>query len=267
MKRKIRLIASDIDGTLLAKEDSTLDPRLFDEIRQLKNHGILFMTSSGREYSNLQRLFAPVQDEIAYLCLNGSLTVYQDQVISRETMDDETGRDLIRAISACDHAAPLASGLHTCYVQARDQELLHVVRDVVRNDVQEVDDLLHIPEPYSKISAFEPDGVQDLEKWQEAFGDRLTVQIGGARWLDCAPQGVSKAVGFHHILDALQILPEETIVFGDNDNDRQILKAAGVPIAVDNAIPSIKEICTYTVSSVADELERILADLDDQNEN
>jgi Cof subfamily protein (haloacid dehalogenase superfamily) len=261
MKQQIRLIASDIDGTLLAKEDSRLDPRLFDQIRELKQHGILFMAASGREYTNLRHLFDPVRDEIAYLCLNGSLTVYQDAIISRETMDDATAHELIRAFFQCAHTRPLASGLHTCYVESDCPDLLHVVRDVVRNDVTEVDDLLNIPEPYSKISAYEAEGVQDLETWKKQFGDRLTVQIGGARWLDCAPYGVSKATGFRHLLAHLNIHPEETVVFGDNDNDRQILQMAGTAIAVENAIPSIKNICARVVPSVPEALEQILSSL------
>lgn len=58
----IQYIASDVDGTLLHGHATTLNPELFDIILQLKEHGIHFIAASGRQYKNLQRLFAPVKD-------------------------------------------------------------------------------------------------------------------------------------------------------------------------------------------------------------
>ena len=63
----IKLIASDLDGTLLQNGAQRLNPEVFDMIRTLKSHGILFTAASGRQYTNLRRLFAPVKDDIAYV--------------------------------------------------------------------------------------------------------------------------------------------------------------------------------------------------------
>ena len=54
----IHLIASDIDGTLLQGGQTRLDPALFDVIERLEQHGIRFAAASGRQYTNLRRLFA-----------------------------------------------------------------------------------------------------------------------------------------------------------------------------------------------------------------
>ena len=59
----IHLIASDIDGTLLQGGQTRLDPALFDVIERLEQHGIRFAAASGRQYTNLRRLFAPVADK------------------------------------------------------------------------------------------------------------------------------------------------------------------------------------------------------------
>ena len=64
----IQYIASDVDGTLLHGHATTLNPELFDIIRQLKNIGYILLHTSGRQYKNLQRLFAPVKDDISYIC-------------------------------------------------------------------------------------------------------------------------------------------------------------------------------------------------------
>ena len=64
----LKLIASDLDGTLLQNGARTLSDTVIEQIKQLKEMGILFVAASGRQYTNLQRLFAPVCEEMC-LCL------------------------------------------------------------------------------------------------------------------------------------------------------------------------------------------------------
>ena len=56
----IRLIASDLDGTLLQNGAQVLSPEIFKLIPALKKKGIHFIAASGRQYANLRRLFAPL---------------------------------------------------------------------------------------------------------------------------------------------------------------------------------------------------------------
>ena len=67
----IRLIATDLDGTLLER-DGSLPEDTFDVVRMLNEQGIRFAASSGRQYGNLVRLFAPVADRMAFVCENGA---------------------------------------------------------------------------------------------------------------------------------------------------------------------------------------------------
>jgi Cof subfamily protein (haloacid dehalogenase superfamily) len=254
-----RLIASDIDGTLLPYGDRELDPAVFEEIRRLKEKGILFMAASGREYSNLRRLFAPVADDIVYLCLNGCLTIADNKVVSREIMNPADAVDLIHTFTACPRAEVVVSGEKTCYMHPKDPAYLHLVRDVVGNDVTVVEDLTNIPEPFSKISAYEKDGDPDLPEWKARFGSRLTIQLGGGGWIDCTPKNVNKAAGFRRLLAALGIDPKDTIMFGDNENDSAILAAAGTAAAVRTAMPAILAQCDVVVASVSRALADILA--------
>ena len=54
----IKLIASDIDGTLLQEGSDRLDPEFYTVIPELKKRGILFAAASGRGYASISRLFA-----------------------------------------------------------------------------------------------------------------------------------------------------------------------------------------------------------------
>lgn len=60
----IKLVASDLDGTLLFKGAQSLPEEIFPLIRQLKKMGILFVAASGRQYANMKKMFRPVVEMI-----------------------------------------------------------------------------------------------------------------------------------------------------------------------------------------------------------
>ena len=62
----IRLIAADLDGTLLDSR-KRLSPGLFPLIRALRARGVRFAAASGRQYDNLLALFEPVADDLLFI--------------------------------------------------------------------------------------------------------------------------------------------------------------------------------------------------------
>ena len=69
----IKLIASDMDGTLL-NEHGEVPPETFDLIRALRVHGVHFAASSGRRYDRLCQFFEPVRNEMDFVASNGAPT-------------------------------------------------------------------------------------------------------------------------------------------------------------------------------------------------
>lgn len=63
----IKLIASDLDGTLLHNGAQKLTPRAIELIHELTQKGIHFVAASGRQYDNERRLFSEIKDEISYI--------------------------------------------------------------------------------------------------------------------------------------------------------------------------------------------------------
>lgn len=93
----IKLVASDLDGTLLMKGAQGLPEDIFPLIRQLKELGILFVAASGRQYANMKKMFAPVADDMAFICENGGLAVYHEKVMYQNYFD----QNLVREIAEC----------------------------------------------------------------------------------------------------------------------------------------------------------------------
>ena len=71
LEGNIRLVATDLDGTLLIGGRNLPRPEAFAVIERVCDAGALFMAASGRQYASLRHLFEPVADRIGYLCENG----------------------------------------------------------------------------------------------------------------------------------------------------------------------------------------------------
>ena len=93
----IRLIASDLDGTLLLNDTQELLPGTIDLIRELRRQGRIFGPASGRQHSNLKRLFYPEKD-LYYVCENGALTMKGDEILQQHLIERKLGEEIIHAI-------------------------------------------------------------------------------------------------------------------------------------------------------------------------
>ena len=82
----IKMVCSDLDGTLLQYGKKLIEGEIFDEIRALHDRGILFCPASGRQYTSLCKLFAPVADDCIYLCENGAVVYRGGKVIAKTPM-------------------------------------------------------------------------------------------------------------------------------------------------------------------------------------
>ncbi len=262
MKRRIRLIASDLDGTLLLNGAQSLQPGTCRLIHELTRKGVYFFAASGRQYPNLQRLFAQVKSEIGYICENGCLSFFQEERIHKEVMDRKLGQEILQAIQEREGSEILLSGVSTSYLQPKKMSYYYHMRDVVRNHVTLVPDIFQVQEEYMKISVYQEEGIEESASyWKERFGNRVTVVTSGNQWLDMMPKGVHKGLAMRKIMEYLEVNPEECMAFGDNYNDLEMLELVGHPVAMETAKPEVKAVSRARTDTVEHALERLLAEL------
>lgn len=94
----IKLICSDIDGTLLQYGRKELEGEIFEQIRELHRRGILFCPASGRQYTSMRKLFAPVADCCVFLCENGGVIYKDEQCIAKNPMPRAGRRNCQRPV-------------------------------------------------------------------------------------------------------------------------------------------------------------------------
>ncbi len=250
----IKLIASDLDGTLLQNGSSGVPEEFIHTIRELKKRGILFAAASGRQYYNLRHLFREVQDDIAYICENGALTIYRGEIIKRVEIPQDTATRIIRRLEAESGTEVLVSGTYTCYIHPKESLFEEYIKNM-GNQYQVAPDLTNIGEPVIKLALFEKEGTENRNRqayWQEKFPSPMKVVTSGALWLDFLFPSTHKGVGIKALSSHLGIQKEEILSFGDNYNDVEMFLASGVSVAVENAKEGILELCDYVTPSVND---------------
>lgn len=263
----IKLIASDLDGTLLRGGAQQLNPRVFDLILQLKEKGILFVAASGRQYTNLRRLFEPVKDEIAYIAENGSLCVYQGKILSRGLIERDLGLRILKAIQNYGQCECILSCEDACYTDSKNPDFIRHMSDVVKNDMAFVDDLTTVNHPFLKIAICDYRGTQESDVYfKKLFSSEIKVVTSGNIWVDFIAPNANKGSALQGLLDHLQYKSEDCIAFGDQYNDVEMLQLAGTSYAMANAAPGISYFSTYVTDSVEEVLEDIVRGVPDVTE-
>jgi len=73
------------------------------------------------------------------------------------------------------------------------------------------------------------------------FGDRFNVMRTSPRWYELSPKGIDKGSALEEVKKLLDIKDEEMMCFGDGENDLPMFSSCAYPIAMDNAMPLVKE--------------------------
>ena len=248
----IKLLASDLDGTLLQNGALTPSNEAYDLIRQLQQKGIVFAASSGRQYHSLRALFAPIADEIAYVCENGALVMYQDKILYSSKMDEQLTNEMLDFLKIHPEYQTVISGARSSYTSDKTPQVAKMMRECYHYAIKEVPDLYNLPEPIIKFSFYKEEGMneEDFKLIRKHFGNRATVATSGITWIDTMEKNIDKSVGMKALADALNIDMKDCMAVGDHYNDYEMLQKVGHPVAVNNAQPGILEICPQKTPSV-----------------
>ena len=217
----VKLIASDLDGTLLQNGARDVNPIVFDQIRTLKEHGIMFAAASGRQYLNLRRLFTPVQDDIAYIAENGSLCIYNEETISKGIIEQDLAYRILDEVARYPQYNCIISGERVCYSTSKNPEFYNHMVNVIKNHMKFIDDpKSEIPEPILKIAVCDYNGTDACEKHlKEMFSSDIKVVTSGNLWVDFICPTANKGSALKNLLDHLHIDAKDCVVFGDQYND------------------------------------------------
>lgn len=243
----IRLICSDIDGTLLRGEKE-IPQYVKDEIGRLHQKGIIFTFATGRLPYEVDHLFDGLPEKTPYVAGNGAVIKCGDKILVENSFKPDVLRDL----------AYKYSNLGMTIIFSYDNAERPLVVTPWSKENASVFPGLDIPaesdiwdRKIQRMFFLHPEGNflkecrTELGYFEGCFDIRSQNNIS----VQIAPQGCTKASGVKQLANELGIPKDAIMCIGDAENDIPMIEYAGIGVAVANATDSLKSAADYVANA------------------
>ncbi len=263
----IRLIASDIDGTLLNSR-LQLSPRNRAALRAALDAGVQFVLATGKSRSAGAFITDQLNLNTHGIFMQGLIVYDGDgKILWQQTLDPDAARQAINYAEERGFSL-IAYSSSRIMIHERDEALIAGIGRYHEPDpeiVGRLQDLL--PQtPLNKLMVIgEPKAITQLRGELQALvgGSLRLMQAGLPQMLEILPLGGSKGAALRVLLERLKIPAGQVMALGDAENDLEMLELAGMGVAVGNADPKLKAIAQAVVATndedgVAEAIERFV---------
>lgn len=244
--QRIKAAFFDIDGTLLSFRTHSVSPGTVRAFNRLHAAGVRTFLSTGRPMVIVPKM--PLDFE-ACITMNGALVFTPDEVLLRNPVPD----------SDLDAWIAYAKEKQLCtMVFTEDGMFCSQLNDMavgIRNQLEfpmpEVVDIEHLRglQVYQIIALMPP----EMDKEVGALLPHCRLPRWHSAFTDIVADGNSKAVGMEAICRHFGIAREETLAFGDGGNDIEMLRWAGIGVAMGNADDKVKAVADRVTADVDSE--------------
>lgn len=244
MKDTYRLIALDLDGTLL-NSDGRISPRSAAAVKEILRRGKQAVFATGRCMGEIEA-YLNMFPEMNFLICESGACIYdlkERKHLFLRPIAPPLAEEIIRAAEKEEHMAAFFMGnrafmdSHTAKNPAD-----FGLGDPVTGTVQ-VENLFAFyrenPMEVEKINLFFRGETPGRRVLRRLAGKPLSISGSLSGNLEINAAGVNKGAGLRMLCDRLDIPLSQVIAVGDNRNDGEMLRAAGLPVAMGNAVPAL----------------------------
>lgn len=264
-----KLIACDLDETLLDQEHQIPTKNKEAIIRAREEYGIKFVPATGRGYISIQETLKELglydcEDEYVLSFNGGSLTENKNnRLLEFNGIPFEKMKALFEfglTKDVCIHVYTLED-LYIFNMSPSEQVRFNgdtityiepAINSVEFLKEQKIAKILYQNMDRAYLMSLEPE-------LTTITADHCEVSYSSNRYMEFNGLGIDKGQGLADLANFLGIKLEDTIAVGDNHNDVAMLKVAGLSVAANNAVAEVKELCDYVTS--ADHQEGVVAEL------
>lgn len=250
----IKLIATDMDGTILDSQGLLDLPRLEKILDRLEEKGIRFVIATGNEIHRVRQLLGHLADRVVLIVANGAKIFENNQLIQVETWDDELVEKALTFFKGqeCQNQFVITSRnggfvkegtIFTQLDKFMTPEMIELFYQRM-NFVEELHPELFGGVLKMSLVVGEDRTEQVQEDFNQVFNGHVQAVSSGYGCLDIIQDGIHKAWALQELLKRWDIKPEEIMAFGDSENDVEMLELAGIAYAMENADEKAKAVAT-----------------------
>lgn len=277
---KYRMIAIDLDGTLLSPQGKVTD-RTRQAVHSCLKAGLLVCFATGRNWTESKTVLDDVEHFSTAVFVGGAMVIdtQREVTLHRTLMDAQLARDLCAMLESTGHAVLALQDTGTAGIdyliteQVRLNAATEMWMSVTRAAVKRVTDLAGYAHEHTirvGIVADPRECERINELLVERFGNRLFIQTirvpaAGVDVLEIFDPSVNKWEGISHVARHHGIEREQIIAIGDDVNDLHMIEHAGLGVAMGNARPEVLKIADRVIGKndddgLAEFLESIVAE-------
>ena len=253
-KMDIRVIATDMDGTLLDPKGQLDLPRLEKILDKLDRCDIRFVIATGNEVHRMRQLLGHLAERVVLVVANGARIFENNELIQAQTWDDAMvdralahfkGRECQDqfVVTAMNGGFVKKGTVFTELDKFMTPEMIEKLYQRL-NFVDEFDSSLFggVLKMSMVVGEERLDSV--LQEVNDLFDGRVRAVSSGYGCIDILQDGIHKAWGLVELLKRWNLKPEQIMAFGDSENDIEMLELAGISYAMENAEEAVKRVAT-----------------------
>lgn len=244
----IKLIVSDVDGTILTKEQNEVSGEVLCAIDALKREGKKVAVASGRTYGSLESLFSAVKEDLYFICCDGAVIIHNDKVIYCKQISIG---DVIDVIKRPEYEN---SGILLCtpkipYVIQGSEDFAITAETQSGEETFYIERLYDIKDPIVKISIWDKNGRAEPAKF---LPRSLRVAYNVGEWCEYTSAISNKGLAVSDLQMRLYLTKYDTAAIGDGINDVEMMKKVKLAVSANKACEELKEVCNCHTDNVAE---------------
>lgn len=241
----IRLVAMDLDDTLLS-DDWTISPRVVTAVQKAQAQGVIMTIATGRMSISARPYAQQLGVDVPMITYHGAMIHHalSGDILFRRVIPSSVAADIVRFVSQ--------RGIYV-QIYLKDRVIATELNEWSRKYAQ-ISSVLIEKEDLSRLLAQEPEGVEKILLMSEEealdqlvplleqrYGERVHITKSKPFFLEMIERTVNKGVALAALAGHLGIAQEEVMAIGDSFNDLEMIKYAGIGVAMGNARSEIKE--------------------------
>ncbi len=267
----IQLIASDIDGTFLNDQHDFDHERFQTQLDELNRRHIKFVVASGNQMAHCQDVFAGINGDMTFVAEDGALTMEQGRILDDNPLKPGLLKDAVEYLATTSEfkdAEIILSSQHRAFTNMKMDNPEWPMSSYFYSQLTAVDHFNGITDSIYKIDihwADKDDVRSQAAMLRRDLGDDLGSVMSGLGGMDIVMPHVTKAYGLQQLQNLWKVSMDETMAFGDTQNDEAMLQHARLGYAMKNAEPealAATDLVTpldNNASGVMDMIDRVLS--------
>ncbi len=245
MQKEIQVVALDLDGTLLNKEQevSSYNKRV---LKELEAQGVEVIICTGRPYIAMEQFYKELQLSSPMICFNGAKIVdSRGESLLHTTIEESIGKRLIEIGEEEDVFCHGFIDNQWLIKEENDTTRAYSGKSGITPTLVNFQDLT--PLNFTKMMY-----IDDSEKLKRVdarltaeLGDRIYKAFSWNTYLEVMNKESSKARALEFYLQSKGLSHKNLLAMGDGWNDMEMIQFAGIGVVMENGEKALKEHATY----------------------